>query len=35
VAVAGKWVPPRKRIHLVDLDGAFAGKPVNANIIKP
>ena len=35
VAVAGKWVAAgAKRIHLVDLDGAFAGKPVNANIIK-
>lgn len=35
VAVAGKWVAAgAKRIHLVDLDGAFAGKPVNAEIIK-
>jgi phosphoribosylformimino-5-aminoimidazole carboxamide ribotide isomerase len=35
VAVAGKWVAAgAKRIHLVDLDGAFAGKPVNADIIK-
>ena len=32
VAVAGKWVAAgAKRIHLVDLDGAFAGKPVNAD----
>ena len=34
VAVAGKWVEQgAKRIHLVDLDGAFAGKPKNAEII--
>ncbi len=34
VAVAGKWVAAgAKRIHLVDLDGAFAGKPKNAGII--
>jgi phosphoribosylformimino-5-aminoimidazole carboxamide ribotide isomerase len=35
VAVAGRWAEAgAKRIHLVDLDGAFAGKPVNADIIK-
>ncbi len=35
VAVAGKWVEAgAKRIHLVDLDGAFAGKPKNAEIIQ-
>ncbi len=35
VAVAGKWVEQgARRIHLVDLDGAFAGKPKNADIIK-
>ena len=34
VAIAGKWVEQgAKRIHLVDLDGAFAGKPKNATII--
>ena len=34
VAVAGKWVEQgAKRIHLVDLDGAFAGKPKNADVI--
>ena len=34
VAVAGKWVEQgAKRIHLVDLDGAFAGKPKNAEVI--
>ncbi len=34
VAVAGKWIEQgAKRIHLVDLDGAFAGKPVNAGVI--
>ncbi len=34
VAVAGRWVEAgAKRIHLVDLDGAFAGKPRNADVI--
>lgn len=34
VAVAGKWVAEgAKRLHLVDLDGAFAGVPRNAEII--
>lgn len=34
VAVAGKWVDAgARRIHLVDLDGAFAGKPKNAGVI--
>jgi len=34
VAVAAKWVEQgARRIHLVDLDGAFAGKPKNAGII--
>ncbi|MCK5479078.1 MAG: 1-(5-phosphoribosyl)-5-[(5-phosphoribosylamino)methylideneamino]imidazole-4-carboxamide isomerase [Methylococcales bacterium] len=34
VAVAAKWVEQgAKRIHLVDLDGAFAGKPRNADVI--
>lgn len=34
VAVAAQWVEQgAKRIHLVDLDGAFAGKPKNADII--
>jgi len=34
VAVAGKWVSAgARRLHLVDLDGAFAGKPKNAGII--
>jgi len=34
VAVAARWVEAgAKRLHLVDLDGAFAGKPVNANVI--
>ncbi|MBS3964606.1 MAG: 1-(5-phosphoribosyl)-5-[(5-phosphoribosylamino)methylideneamino]imidazole-4-carboxamide isomerase [Methylomonas sp.] len=34
VAVAGRWVEAgAKRLHLVDLDGAFAGKPRNADII--
>lgn len=34
VDIAGKWVElGARRIHLVDLDGAFAGKPANAGII--
>ena len=34
VVMADKWVAlGAKRLHLVDLDGAFAGKPVNADII--
>jgi len=34
VAVAGRWVNlGAKRLHLVDLDGAFAGKPRNAEVI--
>lgn len=34
VAVAGRWIAAgAKRIHLVDLDGAFAGKPRNAEVI--
>jgi phosphoribosylformimino-5-aminoimidazole carboxamide ribotide isomerase len=34
VAVAGRWVVAgAKRLHLVDLDGAFAGVPRNAAII--
>ncbi|MDD5036614.1 MAG: 1-(5-phosphoribosyl)-5-[(5-phosphoribosylamino)methylideneamino]imidazole-4-carboxamide isomerase [Methylococcaceae bacterium] len=34
VAVAGRWVAEgAKRLHLVDLDGAFAGMPRNAETI--
>lgn len=34
VAVARKWVEAgAKRLHMVDLDGAFAGNPVNAEVI--
>jgi len=34
VAIAGRWVEAgAKRLHLVDLDGAFAGQPKNADII--
>ncbi|MDF9392424.1 MULTISPECIES: 1-(5-phosphoribosyl)-5-[(5-phosphoribosylamino)methylideneamino]imidazole-4-carboxamide isomerase [Methylococcus] len=34
VAVAGRWVAAgARRLHLVDLDGAFAGKPRNAGAI--
>jgi len=32
---AARWVDiGAQRLHLVDLDGAFAGKPMNANVIK-
>jgi phosphoribosylformimino-5-aminoimidazole carboxamide ribotide isomerase len=35
VAVAGRWVNAgARRIHLVDLDGAFAGKPRNHAVIE-
>ena len=34
VEVAARWVNEgAQRIHLVDLDGAFAGKPRNADVI--
>ena len=34
VAMAGRWVKAgARRLHIVDLDGAFAGKPVNAGVI--
>lgn len=35
VAIAGKWVEAgARRIHLVDLNGAFAGEPKNAHVVK-
>jgi phosphoribosylformimino-5-aminoimidazole carboxamide ribotide isomerase len=35
VAMATQWVSQGcKRLHLVDLDGAFEGKPVNADVIE-
>jgi phosphoribosylformimino-5-aminoimidazole carboxamide ribotide isomerase len=35
VAMAAQWVSQGcKRLHLVDLDGAFEGKPVNADAIE-
>ncbi|MCH7880624.1 MAG: 1-(5-phosphoribosyl)-5-[(5-phosphoribosylamino)methylideneamino]imidazole-4-carboxamide isomerase [Proteobacteria bacterium] len=35
VSMAGKWVSQGcKRLHLVDLDGAFEGAPVNADVIE-
>ena len=35
VAMAGKWVSQGcKRLHLVDLDGAFQGLPINADVIE-
>ncbi len=34
VAMAAKWVEAgARRLHIVDLDGAFAGKPMNADVI--
>ena len=34
VAMAGRWVEAgAQRLHIVDLDGAFAGKPKNADVI--
>jgi phosphoribosylformimino-5-aminoimidazole carboxamide ribotide isomerase len=34
VAVAGRWVAAgARRLHIVDLNGAFAGKPVNADVV--
>lgn len=34
VAVAGRWVEAgARRLHVVDLNGAFAGAPVNAQVI--
>lgn len=34
VEVAAKWVAAgARRLHLVDLNGAFAGKPVNGDIV--
>ncbi len=34
VEMAGKWVAAgAQRLHLVDLNGAFEGKPVNAGVI--
>lgn len=35
VAVAGRWVEAgARRLHLVDLNGAFAGTPVNGEIVQ-
>ncbi|MCG6936602.1 MAG: 1-(5-phosphoribosyl)-5-[(5-phosphoribosylamino)methylideneamino]imidazole-4-carboxamide isomerase [Gammaproteobacteria bacterium] len=35
VAIAGRWVEAgARRLHIVDLDGAFAGKPKNAEVIR-
>lgn len=35
VEMAGKWqAAGARRLHLVDLNGAFEGKPVNGNIIQ-
>ena len=35
VAMARRWAGEgARRLHVVDLDGAFAGEPVNADIIE-
>ncbi len=35
VSVAGKWVEAgARRLHMVDLDGAFAGEPKNAEVVR-
>jgi len=35
VDVAGRWVAAgARRLHIVDLNGAFAGRPVNADVIR-
>lgn len=35
VAMAARWVEEgAKRLHLVDLDGAFAGEPRNAEVVR-
>jgi phosphoribosylformimino-5-aminoimidazole carboxamide ribotide isomerase len=35
VEVAGRWVQAGgRRLHLVDLNGAFAGEPVNGDVIR-
>lgn len=35
VEMAGRWVDAgARRLHIVDLDGAVAGKPVNARVIQ-
>jgi phosphoribosylformimino-5-aminoimidazole carboxamide ribotide isomerase len=35
VAMAARWVEAgARRLHLVDLNGAFAGKPVNAHVVQ-
>jgi len=35
IAIAGDWVAQgARRLHLVDLDGAFAGEPRNAAVVK-
>ena len=35
VEIAGRWINSgARRLHLVDLNGAFAGKPVNENAVE-
>lgn len=34
LAIAARWVAAgARRLHIVDLNGAFAGKPVNADVV--
>jgi len=35
VAIAGRWASAgARRLHIVDLNGAFAGEPVNAEVVQ-
>ncbi len=35
VAMAGRWVDAgARRLHIVDLNGAFEGRPVNADVVR-
>ena len=35
VAMAAQWVAAgARRLHLVDLNGAFAGEPVNGEVVR-
>jgi phosphoribosylformimino-5-aminoimidazole carboxamide ribotide isomerase len=34
VAMAARWITAgARRLHIIDLNGAFAGKPVNAELL--
>ncbi|OQW94281.1 MAG: 1-(5-phosphoribosyl)-5-[(5-phosphoribosylamino)methylideneamino]imidazole-4-carboxamide isomerase [Beggiatoa sp. IS2] len=35
VAIAGRWIDAgARRLHIIDLNGAFAGQPVNAEVVR-